>query len=62
MSLVASAPGVGPITSRTILGRLGHPARFTSLTAVRAYSGLVPSLNASGTSVHRHADDYRPVR
>ena len=33
-----------------ILGRLGDPTRFSSLAAVRAYSGLVPSLNASGTS------------
>jgi transposase len=48
--IVASAPGVGPITSAMILGRLGDPTRFTSLAAVRAYSGLVPSLNASGTS------------
>lgn len=50
--IIASAPGVGPITSAMILGRLGDPARFTSLAAVRAYSGLVPSLNASGTSGH----------
>ena len=48
--IIASAPGVGPITSAVILGRLGDPTRFSSLAAVRAYSGLVPSLNASGTS------------
>jgi transposase len=45
--IIASAPGVGPITHAMILGRLGDPTRFSSLAAVRAYSGLVPSLNAS---------------
>lgn len=33
-----------------IAGRIGDPHRFTSLAAVRSYSGLVPSLNSSGTS------------
>ena len=45
-----SAPGVGPITGAAILGRLGDPARFDSLAAVRAFSGLVPRLDASGLS------------
>ena len=46
--IVASAPGVGAITGAAIIGRLGDPTRFSSLAAVRAYSGLVPSLDASG--------------
>ncbi len=46
--IVASAPGVGPTLAATIVGRLGDPHRFTSLAAVRAYSGLVPTLNQSG--------------
>lgn len=50
--IVASAPGVGAITGAAILGRLGDPTRFGSLAAVRAYSGLVPSLDASGLSGH----------
>lgn len=50
--IIASAPGVGPITSAMILGRLGDPTRFSSLAAIRAYSGLVPSLHSSGTSAH----------
>jgi transposase len=50
--IIASAPGVGPIISAMILGRLGDPSRFSSLSAIRSYSGLVPSLNASGTSGH----------
>ncbi|MDF1603279.1 transposase, partial [Nocardioides sp. YIM 152315] len=46
--IVASAPGVGPVTSAIVAGRLGDPHRFTSLAAVRAYSGLVPKVNQSG--------------
>jgi transposase len=49
-AIITSVPGVGPITGAAILGRLGDPTRFTSLAGVRAYSGLVPSLNASGVS------------
>lgn len=45
---VASAPGVGPVTSAVIAGRLGDPHRFTSLAAIRAYSGLVPKVSQSG--------------
>ena len=48
--IVRSAPGVGPITGAAILGRLGDPNRFGSLAAVRSFSGLVPSLAASGLS------------
>lgn len=46
--IVASAPGVGPVTSAVIAGRLGDPHRFVSLAAIRAYSGLVPKVNQSG--------------
>jgi hypothetical protein len=45
---VASAPGVGPVTSAIIAGRIGDPHRFTSLAAIRAYSGLVPKVSQSG--------------
>ena len=48
--IVASAPGVGPVTAAAVLGRLGDPSRFTSLAAARAYTGLVPALDASGVS------------
>jgi transposase len=48
--IVASAPGVGPVISAVIAGRLGNPHRFSSLAAVRAYSGLVPKLSQSGVS------------
>jgi transposase len=46
--IVRSAPGVGAITGAAILGRLGDPARFSSLAAARSFTGLVPSLDASG--------------
>jgi transposase len=46
--IMRSAPGVGPVTGAAILGRLGDPARFSSLAAIRSFSGLVPSLDASG--------------
>lgn len=49
-AIITSAPGVGAVTGAVILGRLGDPTRFQSLAAVRAFSGLVPSLDASGVS------------
>lgn len=45
---IASAPGVGPVTSAVIAGRIGDPHRFNSLAAIRAYSGLVPKVSQSG--------------
>jgi transposase len=51
--IVASAPGVGPVTSAVIAGRIGDPARFTSLAAIRAYSGMVPRVNQSGLGEKR---------
>jgi transposase len=47
---IASAPGVGPVTSSVIAGRIGDPHRFGSLAAIRAYSGLVPKVSQSGNS------------
>ena len=52
--LIASAPGVGPVTAAVIAGRIGDPHRFHSLAAIRAYSGLVPKLAQSGQSVKQH--------
>ena len=51
--IVASAPGVGPVISAVIAGRIGDPHRFTSLAAIRAYSGLVPKVNQSGVGETR---------
>ena len=57
-AILTSAPGIGPVTGPQILARLGDPSRFRSLAGVRSFSGLVPSLNASGVS-GRHG---RPTR
>ena len=46
--ILRSAPGVGAISAAQILARLGDPNRFRSLAGVRSFSGLVPSLDASG--------------
>ena len=46
--ILTSAPGVAAITAAAILGRLGDPNRFTSLAGARAFTGLVPILDASG--------------
>jgi transposase len=48
--ILASAPGVGAVTAAAILGRLGDPNRFNSLAGARAFTGLVPALDASGLS------------
>jgi len=50
--IMASAPGVGKVNAAQILARLGDPNRFRSLAGVRSFSGLVPSLNASGVNGH----------
>lgn len=50
--ILVSAPGVGAITGAQILARLGDPNRFRSLAGVRSFSGLVPSLDASGIAGH----------
>jgi transposase len=47
--IIATTPGVGPVISAVIAGRIGDPHRFTSLAAIRSYSGLVPKVNQSGT-------------
>ena len=51
--IIASAPGVGPTISAVIAGRIGDPHRFSSLAAIRAYSGLVPKVSQSGRGQHQ---------
>lgn len=48
--IMTSVPGVGIINGAQILARLGDPARFKSLAGARSFTGLVPSLTASGIS------------
>lgn len=49
-AIMTSVPGVGIINGAQILARLGNPARFQSLAGARSFSGLVPSLTASGVN------------
>ncbi len=49
-AIVTSAPGVDAVTGAQILPRLGDPNRFRTIAGVRSFSGIVPSLNASGVS------------
>jgi transposase len=58
-AILTSAPGVAHITAAAILGRLGDPARFTSLAGVRAFTGLVPTLDASGQTGRHGAPTKR---
>ena len=51
-AIMTSAPGIGVIHGAQILARLGDPARFRSLAGARSFTGLVPSLAASGNSGH----------
>jgi transposase len=48
--ILTSVPGVGRVLGGQILGRLGDPTRFRTLAGVRSFSGLVPSLDASGVT------------
>ena len=48
--ILISVPGIGRVLGGQILGRLGDPNRFRTLAGVRSFSGLVPSLDASGVS------------
>jgi transposase len=49
-AIMTSVPGLGTVNAAQILARLGDPARFRSLAGARSFTGLVPSLTASGTS------------
>lgn len=48
--ILLTAPGLGVTSAATILAGLGDPDRFTTLAGVRAFTGLVPKLDESGTS------------
>ena len=52
VAIMTSVPGVGAIGGTQILARLGDPARFRSLAGAWSFSGLVPSLTASGVNGH----------
>ncbi len=47
VALLRTMPGIGPITSLTILAELGDIARFKSRASVSNYAGLVPVMRDS---------------
>lgn len=48
--IVVSAPGLGITLAAGILGRTGDLNRFANLPGVRAFTGLVPKIDQSGTT------------
>ena len=50
--IFVSGPGMGTTLAAGILGRLGDPNRFDNLAGIRAFTGLVPKINQSGTTDH----------
>lgn len=52
--IVASAPGIGVVSAAAILARTGDLNRFENLAGIRAFTGLVPKIDQSGTSDHHH--------
>jgi transposase len=58
--VLRSAPGLGPVLAARMLAELGDdPARFTSVTGVRAFAGTAPVTKASGRSHHVKARKVR---
>jgi transposase len=49
--LIVSIPGIGDTTAAIVLGELLDITRFTSARELAAFSGLVPHVRQSGTSV-----------
>lgn len=46
-ALLATAPGVGPVTTEVVLAELGDPRRFRSQRKVAAFAGLAPGIRES---------------
>jgi transposase len=49
--LIESIPGIGAPTAAVVLGELLDPKRFTSARQLAAFSGVVPHIRQSGTSL-----------
>ena len=62
--LLTSIPGIGETTAALVLSELLEPKRFTNRRQVAAFSGLVPRLRYSGTSLHQrgHLSKVGPAR
>jgi len=51
IELIKTIPGMGEISSRTIISAIGEIKRFKKAKALASYCGLVPSVRASGERV-----------
>ena len=58
-AVLASIPGVGPITALTILAELGEHERFASRAAVANYAGLAPVVRDSNEKTGRGGISHR---
>ena len=57
--IVTSAPGLGVVLAAGILARTGDFNRFDNLAGLRAFTGLVPKINQSGTADHHNGPTKR---
>lgn len=48
-----SIPGIGVITSLTILARIGDPERLTNVREIGAFAGVVPKEKSTGDTINR---------
>jgi transposase len=48
-----SIPGIGIVTSLTILARIGDPERLTNVRELAAFAGLVPKERSTGDTVQK---------
>jgi transposase len=46
--LLTTIDGIGPQPAACIMGEVGDPARFASLSALASYVGVIPRLHESG--------------
>jgi transposase len=51
VELLQTIPGIGSVRSATIYAEIGDVNRFKSSKALASYTGLIPSVRASGESV-----------
>jgi transposase len=48
-----SIPGIGIVTSLTILARIGDPERLTDVREIAAFAGVVPKEKSTGDTINR---------
>ena len=63
MHYLQSIPGIGFITSVTLLGKIGDPGNLKNIRELAGFIGLTPTENSTGDSVNRgpisHLGDHR---